>query len=605
MSAEATPFGSNPTQPLGRRGSDDAQTGGAVAGGPVARRALRALLRAGAATTAGRNRQNDPLANMLALHREAHPRADVEVLRRAYTIAERAHRGQMRKSGEPYITHPLAVTEICAELGMDTTALVAAILHDTVEDTQYTLDQLRADFGDEVALLVDGLTKLDKVRFGTAAAEAETNRKMIITAGRDPRVLVIKLADRVHNMRTLGFKSGPSQQRIARATNEVLIPLAGRLGIHKIKRELEDLVFRILQPEAYAEVERRVETRMAERTAYLDGLVAEASGALRSARIKASVTWRERHLKSVWKQINKTPNAPGDFIGADRLVVVIDGDPTECYAALGVIHGRWHPIPGRFKDHIGVPKFNMYQSLHTTVIAPEGRCDVLIRTEGMNRVAEYGIAALHRFGRDRVGDAAAELEWLQRVLDWQEEAAEPGEFMDSLRSGLSDHEVLVFTPNGRAISLPENATPVDFAYAVSTRLGDRCIGSKVNGQLVPLARPLSDGDVVEVLTSPSEYSGPSEEWLTFAKSPQAQIQIRRWFAEDVSDASVEDGRRNIAAALAAEGRVLAHDRPLSMLARVLDLPDHDSLCAAVADGRLDPTDVARRLILIVDGPGED
>ncbi|GAA0226688.1 hypothetical protein GCM10009539_10010 [Cryptosporangium japonicum] len=601
MSAEATPFG---TQPLGNRTSETADSGGAVTGGPVARRTLRALLRAGSTSTA-RNRAEDPLHNLLTLHRQVHPKAEVEVVRRAYTIAERAHRGQMRKSGEPYITHPLAVTEICAELGMDTTALVAAILHDTVEDTQYTLDQLRADFGDEVALLVDGLTKLDKVRFGKELAEAETNRKMIITAGRDPRVLVIKLADRVHNMRTLGFKSGPSQQRIARATSEVLIPLAGRLGIHKIKRELEDLVFRILQPDAYAEVERRVETRMVERKVYLDGLVREAVAELRTSKIKATVTWRERHLKSVWKQINKTPNAPDDFIGADRLVVVIDGDPTECYAALGVIHGRWHPIPGRFKDHIGVPKFNMYQSLHTTVIAPEGRCDVLIRTEGMNRVAEYGIAALHRFGRDRAGDAAVELEWLQRVLDWQEDAAEPGEFMESLRSGLSDHEVLVFTPSGRAISLPDGATPVDFAYAVSTHLGDRCIGSKVNGQLVPLARPLSDGDVVEVLTSPSEYSGPSEEWLQFAKSPQAQIRIRSWFAEDVSEVSVENGRRDIAAALAAEGRVLAHDRPLSMLARVLDLPDHDSLCAAVADGRLDPNDVAKRLILIVDGPGEE
>ncbi|MFI5957852.1 RelA/SpoT family protein [Cryptosporangium sp. NPDC051539] len=551
------------------------------------------------------SRETDPLHTLLGLHRAVHPKAEVDVLRRAYTIAERAHRGQMRKSGEPYITHPLAVTEICAELGMDTTALVAAILHDTVEDTQYTLDQLRADFGGEVALLVDGLTKLDKVRFGSAAAEAETNRKMIITAGRDPRVLVIKLADRVHNMRTLGFKSGPSQQRIARATNEVLIPLAGRLGIHQIKRELEDLVFRILQPEAYAEVEHRVEMRMTERRKYLDELVAGAAAELRGARIKATVTWRDRHLKSVWKQINKTPNAPADFIGADRLVVVIEGEPTDCYAALGIIHGRWHPIPGRFKDHIGVPKFNMYQSLHTTVIAPDGRCDVLIRTEGMNRVAEYGIAALHRFGRDRVGDSAAELEWLQRVLDWEGDAAEPGEFMDSLRSGLADHEVMVFTPNGRAISLPEDATPVDFAYAVSTHLGDRCIGSKVNGQLVPLARPLSDGDVVEVLTSPSEYSGPSEEWLQFTKSPQAQIQIRRWFTEGVSELSVENGRRDIAAALAAEGRVLAHDRPLSMLARVLDLPDHDSLCAAVADGRLDPADVARRLILIVDGPGEE
>lgn len=614
MSAEATPFGPNSARPFGRRASGDTDTGGAgesapgrPADEPVTRRALRAFLRAGAATApvARRQREADPLATLLSLHRTVHPKAEVDVLRRAYRIAERAHRGQLRKSGEPYITHPLAVTEICAELGMDTTALVAAILHDTVEDTQYTLDQLRADFGGEVALLVDGLTKLDKVRFGTAAAEAETNRKMIITAGRDPRVLVIKLADRVHNMRTLGFKSGPSQQRIARATNEVLIPLAGRLGIHVIKRELEDLVFRILHPEVYADVERRIEARAKERAAYLEGVVRDAAADLREARIKAEVSWRPRHLKSVWKQINKTPGAPADFIGADRLVVVIDGEPTDCYAVLGIIHGRWHPVPGRFKDHIGVPKFNMYQSLHTTVIAPDGRMDVMIRTEGMNRVAEYGIAALHRFGRDRVGDAAAELDWLQRVLDWEGEASEPAEFMDSLRSGLSDHEVLVFTPSGRAVSLPEGATPVDFAYAVSTGLGDRCIGSKVNGQLIPLARPLSDGDVVEVLTSPSEYSGPSEEWLTFTKSPQAQIQIRRWFAKDVSEASIEDGRREIAAALAAEGRVLAHDRPLSMLARVLDLPDHDALCAAVAERRLDPGDVARRLILIVDGPGEE
>jgi GTP pyrophosphokinase len=552
-----------------------------------------------------RRGKDEPLARTLNFHHEVHPKADVEVLRRAYRIAEHAHRGQLRKSGEPYITHPLAVTEICAELGMDITALVAAILHDTVEDTQYTLDQLRADFGDEVALLVDGLTKLDKVRFGTAAAEAETNRKMIVTAGRDPRVLVIKLADRVHNMRTLGFKSGPSQQRIARATADVLIPLAGRLGIHTIKRELEDLVFRILQPEAYADAERRVAERAEARAAYLDGIVEEAATALRKSRLKADISWRERHLKSVWKQIQKNPGAPDGFIGADRLVVVVEGEPTDCYAALGVIHSQWHPVPGRFKDHIGVPKFNMYQSLHTTVLGPEGRMDVIIRTEGMHRVAEYGIAALHRYGRDRVGDGAAELDWLQRVLDWEGDAAKPDEFMSSLRVGLADHEVTVFSPQGRAVSLPEDATPVDFAYAVSTRLGDRCIGSKVNGRLVPLARPLSDGDVVEVLTSPSEYSGPSEEWLGFAKSPQAQIQIRRWFAETVSEASVECGRKDIANALAAEGRVLAHDRPLSMLARVLDLPDHDSLCAAVAERRLDPSDVARRLILIVDGPGEE
>jgi guanosine-3',5'-bis(diphosphate) 3'-pyrophosphohydrolase len=559
-------------------------------------------------------------------HRAIHPKSDLDPVRRAYRIAERAHRGQMRKSGDPYITHPLAVAELCAELGMDTTGLVAALLHDTVEDTQYTLDRLRADFSDEVAHLVDGVTKIDKVRFG-AAAEAETIRKLILAAGRDPRVLVIKLADRVHNMRTLGFKSRPSQERIASATKEVLVPLAGRLGIHILKRELEDMVFAILQPEEHAQTRALVERVEPSRARYLDEVIEVTHTALSDAHLTARVVGRTRHLRSVWKQRRKALRAAGaepdalesagtadppvipiispDFIGRPRVVVVLDGASTDCYAALGAVHARWRPVPGRFKDHIGVPKFNMYQSLHTTVAGPDGQpLDVMIRTEAMHRVAEYGIIALHRYGRDRSGDAAVELDWLQRVLDWEGEAAESGHFMDSLRSGLSDHEILAFSPQGRGVSLPEGSTPVDFAYALSTRLGDRCVGTKVNGQLAPLSGSLNDGDVVEVITSPAEYSGPSEDWLAFVKSPQARIQIRRWFTEDADDDSIKSGRQAIAAALAQEGRVLTHDRPLAMLARVLELPDHQALCAAVAAQRLKPTEVARRLILIVDGPPE-
>ncbi|HEV2088457.1 MAG TPA: RelA/SpoT family protein [Cryptosporangiaceae bacterium] len=544
-----------------------------------------------------RTREPDPLATLLRRHRAIHPRADLEALRRAYGIADEVHQGQRRKSGEPYITHPLAVAEICAGLGMDSVALVAALLHDTVEDTSYTLDALRTDFGDEVAHLVDGVTKLDKVRFGRAA-EAETIRKMILAAGRDPRVLVIKLADRLHNMRTLRFKSQPSQERIARTTRDVLVPLAGRLGIHVVKRELEDLAFEILMPEAYADIKRQVDETSAERDAYLRIVLRDVRRDLRTARVQADATSRPRHLRSVYDQMRKSDRQ----VDGARIVIVVQGEPGDCYTALGMVHGRWHPVPGRFKDHIGAPKFNMYQSLHTTVIGPQARpLDVIIRTEGMHRVAEYGIAALHRYSGQQPGRERCELDWLQRVLDWQAEAAEPDEFLETLCNDLSDHQMLVFSPTGEAVSLPAGATPVDFAYALSTQLGDRCFGAEVNGQLTPLSSPVSEGDVVEVLISP-EYGGPSQEWLEFTKSPQAQVQIRRFFTEQGPDRSVVAGRRAIEAALAVRGRVLAHDLPLVTLAGTLGLADPPELCGAVAEGRLCADEIARRLIEIVDGP---
>jgi GTP pyrophosphokinase len=531
------------------------------------------------------------------------------MLDRAYRVAEQAHHGQLRRSGDPFIVHPLTVALILADLGMDTTSLAAALLHDTVEDTRYTLAQLTHDFGDDVAHLVDGVTKLDKVRFG-GTAEAETMRKMILAAGQDVRVLIIKLADRLHNMRTLGFKSRPSQLRIAHATRDVLVPLAGRLGVHILKRQLEDLVLETLEPEAFAYVDGRVRARTPVRGRYLAGVVAALQPELRKNRIRAAVDERPRHYRSIYQRM--TPRRPGGQLCDNaRIQIVVAGDATDCYAALGVVHNRWQPMPGRFKDYIGVPKFNMYQSLHTTVVGPDRQLvDVMIRTEAMHRIAEYGVLAYRRSAGERApagvrfAAGVGELGWLQRLLEWEPDAAEPGEFLASLRYDLSDHEVLAFTPKGKAVSLPARATPVDFAYAVDTWLGDRCFGARVNGRLTPLSSPLADGDVVEVLTSPQGCSGPSKEWLEFVRSPRARIEIRRWFAQQANEELVIAGRHAVATAMIAEDRMLVDGTPMVKLARSLGLPDPDALYAAVGEHRLDAADVVRRLIVIVDGPDE-
>jgi GTP pyrophosphokinase len=495
---------------------------------------------------------------------------------------------------------------VLGELGMDTTTLAAALLHDTVEDTRYTLTQLRIDFGDDVALLVDGVTKLDKVRFG-GAAEAETMRKMILAAGQDVRVLIIKLADRLHNMRTLGFKSRPSQVRIAIATREVLVPLAGRLGVHVLKRQLEDLVLNTLHPEAFTTIHERVQERAPIRSRYLAGLIAPLLTDLRESRIRAEVTERPRHYQSIFEGM-ASAGLSDRLCDNPRIQIVISGDSTDCYAVLGIVHGRWHPVPGRFKDFIGVPKFNMYQSLHTTVVADDGQLlDVMIRTEAMDRIAEFGVAAYRQSAGEkapegvRYAGTVQELEWLQRLLDWEPDAAEPQEFLASLRFDLSDHEVLVFSPKGEAVTLPSDATPVDFGYALSTRLGDRCFGAKVNGQLTPLSAPLNDGDVVEILTSSAEYAGPSEEWLEFVRTPKAHLQIKRWFAEQANESLVIAGRKALADALVSEDRMLMTEQPLVVLARCLDLPDVEAVYAGIGAGDLDAVEMVRRIIVIVDG----
>jgi guanosine-3',5'-bis(diphosphate) 3'-pyrophosphohydrolase len=559
------------------------------------RRGVRALV----ARTLSNRGSAQALEPLVQVHLDAHPKADVAMLRRSYEIAERMHRGQYRKSGEPYITHPLAVATILAELGMDTTTLVAALLHDVVEDTDYTLDQVRQSFGRDVAHLVDGVTKLDRVKFGDAA-EAETIRKMIVATGQDLRVLVIKLADRLHNMRTLRHVPPHKQKRKARETLEVLVPLADRLGIHLLKREIEDLALTFTDPDQYGEIAAHVSARAARRREYLGAAVAQIEADLREAKIKAAVADRPRHYFAIHREMVASGGA-ADFYDRMRVLIVISGEVEDCYATMGAVHARWAPVPGRFKDFIATPKFNMYQSLHTTVIGPESEIiEVMIRTDAMHRTAEYGVAA----HLDRVDKAAKcavdantadDLDWLQRLLNWQSETDDPGEFLESLRIDLSDDEVRVFTPKGDALLLPKGSTPVDFAYALRTYVGHRCIGARVNGRLVPLSVTLTEGDVVEILISPSEYPGPSVEWMSFVKSPRAKIKIRQWFGSQNRDYAIETGKEAISEALRAHGLPLDYPLPMAMLAADLEYSDLDSFYAAVAENRVDAQAVVERL----------
>ncbi|MFG1917659.1 RelA/SpoT family protein [Micromonospora sp. NPDC048898] len=556
---------------------------------------------------------SDPVTQLVRTHRGIHAGTDPAVLRRAYTIAENMHRGQFRKSGEPYITHPLAVAQICAELGMDTTTLVAALLHDTVEDTRYTLQALSEDFGGEVAHLVDGVTKFDKAFYGKAA-EAETVRKMIVAAAKDVRVLIIKLADRLHNMRTLGVRSASSRERIARKTQEVLVPLCDRLGIQTLKRELDDVVLLHLEPDEHARLARHVHDRPGWDT-YLDAVVTRARVALKRSRVDAVVSPRPRHLYSIWKDtIAGGHTAPFDL---PRIVVVVDGPATDCYAALGAIHGTWRPVPGRFKDFIASPKNNLYRSLHTSVCGPQDRTvEVLIRTEEMHRSAEYGIAADFRFPQSGRGSAAAraeQLDWLRRVLDWEPDAADPAQFYESLRCDLAEGQIQVFA-DGRQVVLPGGATPVDLAYELGNERGDHCLAARINGRLAPLSSELDEGDVVEIFTENDGDNGfeagvasrgPRREWLSFVKSPHAQMQINRWFAEHtepgitISD-KVRLGRATIGLALRQHNRGLASDLPLLRLSEELGYPDLETLLVAVFDRVIEPDTVVRQLIDLVD-----
>ena len=560
---------------------------------------------------------NPVLEPLLRIVRSNDPKIDSAKLRqieRAYQVAERWHRGQKRKSGDPYITHPLAVTTILAELGMDPATLMAGLLHDTVEDTEYGLDALRRDFGDQVALLVDGVTKLDKVKFGEAA-QAETVRKMVVAMAKDPRVLVIKLADRLHNMRTMRYLKREKQEKKARETLEIYAPLAHRLGMNTIKWELEDLAFAILYPKMYDEIVRLVAERAPKRDEYLAVVTDQVQQDLRAARIKATVTGRPKHYYSVYQKMIVRGRDFAEIYDLVGIRVLVD-TVRDCYAALGTIHARWNPVPGRFKDYIAMPKFNMYQSLHTTVIGPGGKpVELQIRTFDMHRRAEYGIAAHWKYKQEAVAgaskvrtdsprsakadDAVNDMAWLRQLLDWQKETEDPGEFLESLRFDLSRNEVFVFTPKGDVIALPAGATPVDFAYAVHTEVGHRTIGARVNGRLVPLESTLDNGDLVEVFTSKAPGAGPSRDWLGFVKSPRARNKIRAWFSKERREEAIEQGKEAIARAMRKQNlpiqRVLTGDS-LVTLAHEMRYPDISALYAAIGEGHITAQSVVQKLV---------
>ncbi|MCZ1010922.1 RelA/SpoT family protein [Streptomyces lydicus] len=569
---------------------------------------------------------NPVLEPLLRAVRGNDPKIETGTLRqieRAYQVAERWHRGQKRKSGDPYITHPLAVTTILAELGMDPATLMAGLLHDTVEDTEYGLDTLRGDFGDQVALLVDGVTKLDRVKFGEAA-QAETVRKMVVAMAKDPRVLVIKLADRLHNMRTMRYLKREKQEKKARETLEIYAPLAHRLGMNTIKWELEDLAFAILYPKMYDEIVRLVAERAPKRDEYLAIVTDEVQADLRAARIKATVTGRPKHYYSVYQKMIVRGRDFAEIYDLVGIRVLVD-TVRDCYAALGTIHARWNPVPGRFKDYIAMPKFNMYQSLHTTVIGPSGKpVELQIRTFDMHRRAEYGIAAHWKYKQEAVAgaskirtdvpknagkgqDTVNDMAWLRQLLDWQKETEDPGEFLESLRFDLSRNEVFVFTPKGDVIALPAGATPVDFAYAVHTEVGHRTIGARVNGRLVPLESTLDNGDLVEVFTSKATGAGPSRDWLGFVKSPRARNKIRGWFSKERRDEAIEQGKDAIARAMRKQNlpiqRILTGDS-LVTLAHEMRYPDISSLYAAIGEGHVAAQGVVQKLVQALGGQDE-
>jgi guanosine-3',5'-bis(diphosphate) 3'-pyrophosphohydrolase len=540
---------------------------------------------------------------LLAAAQANHPRADISVVERAYAVAERAHQGQFRKSGDPYITHPVAVATILAELGMTPPTLAAALLHDTVEDTSYGLEQLRAEFGDEIALLVDGVTKLDRVKYGEAA-QAETVRKMVLAMSRDIRVLVIKLADRLHNARTWRYVSMESAQRKARETLEIYAPLAHRLGMNTIKWELEDLSFATLYPKVYDELVHLVAERAPARDEYLARVREQVSTELRAARIRCVVGGRPKHYYSIYQKMIVRGRDFAEIYDLVGVRVLVDS-VRDCYAALGVLHARWKPVAGRFKDYIAMPKFNLYQSLHTTVIGPGNKpVEIQIRTHEMHRRAEYGVAAHWKYKETAKDGRAAgtpdgDLPWLRQIVDWQRETSDPGEFLEALRFEVAGAEVYVFTPKGDVIALPAGSTPVDFAYAVHTEVGHRTMGARVNGRLVPLDSALENGDTVEIFTSRSESAGPSQDWLSFVRSTRARTKIRAWFSKERREEAIEQGKTAITKAMRKQNlpiqRLLSHD-VLAVLAGEMRYPDISGLYAAVGEGQVSASTVVQRLV---------
>ena len=560
----------------------------------------------------------DPLLPILSICRQHHPDEDMEILSRAYARAVRQHSSQRRKSGEPYIIHPIAVAQILADLGMGPLVVAAGLLHDTVEDTDYTLDECRAEFGDTVTGLVDGVTKLTKMDYGDSA-QAETIRKMVVAMSRDVRVLVVKLADRVHNARTWRYVKPSSAQKKARETLDVYAPLANRLGMNAIKTELEELSFKVLYPKIYNEIVMLVAHRAGQREVYLKQIVAEINDDLKDLHIEAYVTGRPKDYFSIYQKMIVRGHDFSDIYDLVGVRIIVD-TIQDCYAVLGAVHARWSPVPGRFKDYIAMPKLNMYQSLHTTVVGPGGKpVEIQIRTWDMHRRAEFGIAAHGKYkengqagralstpdktdrqrGENQELSESDNLAWIQQLADWTSETPDSNEFLGSLKEDLGAAEVYVFTPKGKIVSLPADATPVDFAYAVHTEVGHRTMGARVNGRLVPLDTKLENGDTVEVLTSKSDTAGPSRDWLSFVKSPKARNKIRQWFSKERRSEAIEEGRDELTRAMRKRNlpvQALLTPEAMVGVADDVNMPNAEAVFAAIGEGQISTQNVISHLV---------
>ncbi len=533
-------------------------------------------------------------------------RANHEMIVKAYEMATAAHEPQRRKSGEPYITHPIAVAKIVASLGVDVETVAAALLHDAVEDTGMTLGDIETQLNADVAALVDGVTKLDRIRFDSKEAQqAATFRKMLVAMSKDLRVLIIKLCDRLHNLQTIGAMPAWKQERTARETLEVYAPLAHRLGMQEVKTQLEDLAFAALHPKRYAEIEDMVAVRAPERDFLLTQLIAEVEIKLSELNIHGRVRGREKHLYSIYEKMMLQDKAFAEIHDLIGIRVVVDSI-RDCYAALGSIHATWKPVQGRFKDYIAMPKFNLYQSLHTTVIGPLGKpIEVQIRTYEMHDRAERGVAA-HFAYKDRAG-GDSDTPWLERIIDWDTDTSDPSTFMNNLKVDLDSDEIYIFTPAGDVVTLHAGATAIDFAYAIHTDVGHKTVGAKIDGRLLPLSEVLESGQTVEVLTSKAEGAGPSRDWLQFATSPKATSKIKQWFSKERRSDAISAGTEAVTKALRKDNlpiRKLTDDGVLDEVAALLNYDDLSALYAAVGEHHVSPESVVQRVRRLLESEAE-
>ena len=545
-------------------------------------------------------RQNTTIAEelspLLTAYKSRHPKGSVSLINTAYEMARSAHANQNRSSGELYINHPIAVARIVADIGLDEVSIVAALLHDAVEDTEITISDVESNFGSEVSAIVDGVTKLERLQFDSKEAQqAATMRKMLVAMARDLRVLMIKLADRLHNMRTIAAVPHEKQQRVAQETLDIYAPLAHRLGMQEIKQQLEDLAFAALYPKRYAELDHLVATRAPERNVYLAKTIGQVQQWLKEVKINAELTARGKHLWSIYEKMVQKGREFDDIYDLLAIRIVVQSEK-DCYTVLGAIHGHWKPIVGRFKDYIAMPKFNLYQSLHTTVVGPGGKpIEVQIRTQEMHHRAEWGVAS-HWAYKDTVTES--DIDWLNRIIDWQGEVSDPSQFLEILKTDLEQDELFVFTPKGRVITLPVLSTPVDFAYAVHTEVGHSCMGARVNGRLVPLDYKLASGDTCEVLVSQGETSEPTEDWLEFVASPKARSKIKQWLTRERLEDLVENGRDELVERLRQAGlpaQKILSSQVLQDEVALLNFESVNEFFAAIGDQRVDAVATVERM----------